>query len=181
MTFSPNPFRGSIGHHQGGAYAKACHVAAGRVSRIYDRFVGDALTSRGLWRHPTADDLVDVLVYVVVLNLATQYVPSIITETFSISLLTALLLKVVLEVVIVIKDWLKGRFRTATSPLGKVAAGLGLWATLVLSKFVVLELEELLLGDAVNLGGFISVTVLILVLMLSRAGVRRLLDRTTSP
>lgn len=48
-------------------------------------------------------DLVDVLVYVTVLNLAVEYVPAIIAETFSVSLLTAVLLKVVLELVVRVK------------------------------------------------------------------------------
>jgi len=47
------------------------------------------------------------------------------------------------------------------------------------SKFVVLKLEDLLFGDAVSLGGFFSVTLLIVVLLVSRAGVR-LLDDSTS-
>ena len=57
----------------------------------------------------------------------------VITETFTGSLLTALLLKVVLEVF------------------------------------------AFLFGDSVSLGGYFSVTGLIIVLMLARAGVRRLL------
>ncbi len=47
-------------------------------------------------RAPSPADVVDVFVYVVVLNLAAQYVPSVIAETFTFSLLTAVLLKVVL-------------------------------------------------------------------------------------
>jgi hypothetical protein len=43
------------------------------------------------------------------------------------------------------------------------------------SKFVVLELVALLFGDRVSLGGFFSVTGLIIVLMLARFGVRTLL------
>ena len=54
-------------------------------------------------------DLVDVLVNVVVLNLAVQFVPSVISETFTLSLLTAVLLKVVLEVVVAGKgSWSPG-------------------------------------------------------------------------
>ncbi|MEP6650516.1 MAG: hypothetical protein ABJA74_11495 [Lapillicoccus sp.] len=49
------------------------------------------------WPRLAPEDVVDVFVYVVVLNLAVQYVPSVFTETFTVSLLTALLLKVVLE------------------------------------------------------------------------------------
>ena len=120
-------------------------------------------------------DVVDVFVYVVVLNLAAEYLPLVITETFTLSLLTAILLKVVLEVVVAVKDRIKRRFKAATSLPGKVAAGLLLWAVLIGSKFVVLELVALLFADQVQLGGFFAVTGLILILLVSRAGVRRLL------
>lgn len=120
-------------------------------------------------------DLVDVFVYVVVLNLAVEYVPMVVTETFTLSLLTAVLLKVVLGAVVLVKNRVKARFRAATTPLGKVGAGALLWAVLVGSKFVVLELVALFFADQVQLGGFFAVTGLILALLLARAGVRRLL------
>jgi hypothetical protein len=132
-------------------------------------------TSRtGLRRWVTAADVVDVFVYVVVLNLAVEYLPAVISETFTASLLTALLLKVVLEVVVFAKFRVKARFKAATTPLGKGASALLLWVILVASKFVVLELVALLFGGRVSLGGFFAVTGLIVVLMLARAGVRRL-------
>ena len=124
----------------------------------------------------TPDDVVDVFVYVVVLNLFAEFAPEVITESFSVSLLTAVLLKLVLEVVLVVKNRAKGRFRAATSPRGKLVGALLLWLVLVGSKFVVLKLEQLLFGDAVSLGGFVSVTLLIVTLLVSRAGVRRLLS-----
>ena len=67
--------------------------------------------------------MVDVFVYVVVLNLAAEYAPQVITESFTISLLTAIMLKLVLEVVLVAKDRVKGRLRAATTPAGKVVGG----------------------------------------------------------
>ena len=119
--------------------------------------------------------MVDVFVYVVVLNLAAEYLPLVITETFTMSLLTSVLLKAVLEVVVAIKDRIKVRMKASTTAFGKVTSGLLLWLTLVGSKFVVLELVAFFFGESVKLGGFWSVTALILVLMLARAGVRRLL------
>lgn len=91
------------------------------------------------------------------------------------SLLTAVLLKVVLEVVVWAKDHVKGRFKAATTTPGKVGAGLLLWGLMIGSKFVVLELVALLFADQVKLGGFWSVTGLLLLLLVARAGVRRLL------
>lgn len=119
--------------------------------------------------------VVDVFVYVIVLNLAVEYLPRVITETFTMSLITAVLLKLVLEVVLLIKNRIKVRVKATTSVPVRVANALLLWAVLVSSKFVVLEMVAFLFGDSVRLGGFFSVTALIVVLMLGRAGVRRLL------
>ncbi len=121
--------------------------------------------------------MVDVFVYVVVLNLVAEHFPVVISESFTASLSTAVLLKAVLEVVVAVKAPLKRRLRSETGPGAKVAAGAVLWIVLVGSKFVVLELEALLFGAYVSLGGFFSVTLLIIVMLLARAGVRMLLSQ----
>ena len=131
---------------------------------------------RGLRARPS--DVVDLFVYVVVLNLAVEYVPSVISESFTLSLLTAVLLKVALEVVILVKNAILVRLRAATTPRTKLVAALSLWVVAVGSKLVVLELVNLGFGDSVSLGGFISVTLLVLALLASRAAVRRLLYDT---
>jgi hypothetical protein len=128
-----------------------------------------------------AAGVVDVFVYVVVLNLFAEYFPNVISETFTLSLLAALLLKVVLEVVLLVKDRVKQRFRQATTPLGKVVAAISLWLVLVGSKFAVLEAIDVVFGNRVSLGGFFQVTLLILALLVSRLAVRRLLQGWSPP
>ena len=59
--------------------------------------------------------IVDVFVYVVVLNLFVEYLPQVLSETFTLSLLTAVLLKGVLEVVVLAKNRVKARFRQAST------------------------------------------------------------------
>jgi hypothetical protein len=125
--------------------------------------------------------VIDVFVYVVVLNLAIEYVPSVISEGFTLSLLTAVLLKLVLEVVIVLKTNVIDRLRAATTRRAKAAAAASLWVVAAGSKVVVLELVDVLFGDAVSLGGFIPVTLLVVALLVSRAAVRRLLYDTPAP
>jgi len=117
--------------------------------------------------------VIDAFVYVVVLNLAIQ--PSVISETFTLSLLTAVLLKLALEVVILIKGEILTRLHAADTRPAKIVAAVSLWAVAAGSKFVVLELVDLVFGDAVSLGGFIPVTLLVVALLGSRAAVRRLL------
>ncbi len=155
------------------------HWHAGAVIEGSDLPPSTAPVPRGpirRWLRARPADVIDVFVYVVVLNLAVEYVPSVLTESFTLSLLTAVLLKVVLELVVVIKGRIVAGFRAADSGPAKIAIGLGFWVVAAGSKFVVLKLEDLLFGDAVSLGGFFSVTLLIVVLLMSRAGVRRLLD-----
>jgi len=126
-------------------------------------------------KQDVASAIVDVFVYVVVLNLFIEYLPEVISESFTLSLLTAALLKVVLELVLMAKDRIKASYRQATTAVTKLGAGLLLWFVLFASKFVVLEIIDVVFGDRVSLGGFFSVTALILALMLARTGVRWLL------
>jgi hypothetical protein len=121
-------------------------------------------------------DVIDVFVYVVVLNLAIEYVPSVLSESFTLSLLTAVLLKVALEVVILLKSRIVTSFRAATTRQARVSAAALLWVVAAGSKLVVLKLVDVVFGDAVSLGGFVPVTVLVIALLVSRAAVRRLLS-----
>ena len=120
--------------------------------------------------------LVDVFASLVVLGVFILFFPAVISESFLLALLTAVLLKVVLEMVTWAKTRVIAKFKSAQSTGAKVAS----IATLILvmpgSKFLVLELVALIFGDAVQLGGFFQVTALIIVLILARFGVRRLLD-----
>jgi hypothetical protein len=100
----------------------------------------------------------------------------VISEGFTLSLLTAVLLKLALEVVLALKGRLKLRLLAATTARGKAGSALLIWLVAAGSKLVVLELVDLVFGDSVSLGGFWSVTALVLALLLSRAAVRSLLD-----
>ena len=120
--------------------------------------------------------MIDVFVYVVVLNLAVEYLPAVISEGFTLSLLTAVLLKVALELVILLKGKILTRFRAATTRRARIVAAAALWVVAAGSKLVVLELVDLVFGDAVSLGGFVPVTLLVVALLVSRTAVRRLLD-----
>ena len=124
-----------------------------------------------------AVDVVDVFVYLVVLGLFTQFLPNVITESFIVSLLTAVLFKLALEVIAILKTRILDRVRAS-----RTAARKTLNAALLLllgagSKFLILWITDLVFGDAVQLGGFFSVTLLIVVLMAARLGIRLLIDR----
>jgi hypothetical protein len=102
-------------------------------------------------------------------------------DQVSLAVATSFLLKIALELVILLKGRILTRLRAATTRRGKLAATLSLWVVAAGSKLVVLELVDLFFGDAVSLGGFIPVTLLVVALLLSRAAVRRLLYDTPDP
>jgi hypothetical protein len=122
-----------------------------------------------------AAGIVDVFVSVVVLNLFVECLPRVFSETFTLTLLTAILLQAVLEFVVAAEHRIRNRIRAAATPLGKAPAATMLWVVLFGSKFAVLEIVALAFGDRVSLGGPVAVTALVLTLLLSRALVRRLL------
>jgi uncharacterized membrane protein YbhN (UPF0104 family) len=123
----------------------------------------------------------DLLVYVVVLNLFVRYAPSVLSETFGLSVLTAALLKVVLELVVFLKNRAKWRWKMASTRTGRVAAGGLLWLVMIGSKFLVLKTVDIAFGTRVSLGGFVPVTLLIVTLLLSRAVVHRVLRESLTP
>lgn len=127
------------------------------------------------WIRARSSDVVDVFVYIVVLNLAIEYVPSVISESFSLSILTAILLKIALEIVLVGKNFVMTRLKGASLVRQRALWAAVLWILAAGSKILVLEVVALVFGDRVSLGGFIPVTGLVICLMLARAGVRWLL------
>lgn len=119
--------------------------------------------------------VVDVFVNLVVLGSFIQFFPDVISESFLLALLTAILLEVVLGIVLRLKTQILGRIRAARTRMSRIMNTLMLLLVLPGSKFLVLELVALAFGDAVRLGGFFQVTALIVVLTLAHGASRRLL------
>ncbi len=124
-----------------------------------------------------AVDVLDVLVYSVVIALFVEYFPDVISESFGITLLTGVLLKLVLEIVLWAKKTMLARLRGAATRRRRLVSAVTLLLLLPGSKFLVLELTQLVFGGRVQLGGFFLVTALIIVLMAARGGMRRLVGR----
>ncbi|NNC13793.1 hypothetical protein HII28_18180 [Planctomonas sp. JC2975] len=123
-----------------------------------------------------AADIVDLFAYTMVLGLFVEFFPAVISETFLLILLTAILLKLVLELVVWIKGRLLHRIRIATGTWRRVVNIVTLLLVLPGSKFLVIELTALVFRGQVHLGGFFQVTILIVILMLTRGLIRRLIN-----
>ena len=112
---------------------------------------------------------VDVLIYTIVLNLFDEYVEAVHIASFTISLLTALLLKLMLVFITRfehrIHHWFDQKEGTAWHILGIVTT----MVILILGKLLILEVVNWVFGDRVELGHFVTVLVLILTMIVARA------------
>ena len=111
----------------------------------------------------------DVLVYTAVLNLFVEYMDAIVIDSFTISLFTAAVLKVLLDLLTAVEHRVSHFF----GQYSKVLGFLSMWLVLFLSKFVILEVIDIIFGDHVELGKFLDVVFLIITMMVVRELVAR--------
>lgn len=123
----------------------------------------------------------DVLIYIVVLNLFVEFADAIIIESFWISILTAVLLVALLDIVGGIEHRVARFFGqkegTPFRILGYVTAFLILFA----SKFIILEVVDFVFGDQVDLGHFLDVLVLIVAMIVTTSVVGKIFDALGTP
>ena len=111
----------------------------------------------------------DILIYTVVLNLFEEYSEAIRIESFTISLLTAILLKALLALVGRFEHRVHHYFEQKEGTFWKVLGFVVIFSILFLSKFLILEIVNLVFGDRVELGHFVEVVVLIVSMIIARA------------
>lgn len=121
-----------------------------------------------------ASVMTDVLVYTIVLNLFVEHAESVVIDSFTISIFTAVLLKLLLDVIVAFEHRISAFFGRIEATWAKVMNFLAVWAVLFGSKFVILEVVDLVFGEHVELGGFLMVIAIVVTMMVARALVSRL-------
>jgi len=106
----------------------------------------------------------DVLIYVTVLNLAAEWVESIKVTSYGFSILAALILKLFLDVIVLIEHWFQQKLCVERKRY--VIGAISMWAVVFGSKFIILWIDDVIFGTFVELGGFIQILVLAVVLMI---------------
>lgn len=110
----------------------------------------------------------DVLIYIVVLNLFVEYNPKIVIDSFTISILTAILLKILLEIILRFEHRVAEFFKSRPGRLSNFLRIMSTWIILFLSKFLILEVVDIVFGDHVELGKFLDVIILVIALIVTR-------------
>ena len=112
--------------------------------------------------------MADVLVYVVVLNLFVEFVNAVVIDSFAISILTAVLLKLLLDLIFRFEHLVSGFFKRRSGAVFRILELVAAWAILFLSKFLLLEIVDIVFGDEVELGGLLEIIALVIALMATR-------------
>jgi len=119
----------------------------------------------------------DVLVYIVVLNLFVEFNDAIIIDSFWISILTAILLKGLLDIIVRLEHRVGEYFDKKGGSFFKFIGIAIKFLILFTSKFIILEVVDIVFGDHVELGHFIDVLVLIIAMMATKAIMRKLYQK----
>ncbi len=113
-----------------------------------------------------------VLLDIVVLNLFVEYVHTIVIDSFAIWVLTALLMKLAIDAVKGLEHRVANYFRSKQGLVWRALGLISVFSILFLSKFVILELVNIVFGDHVQLGHFIEIVAIILTMLVGSALLR---------
>ena len=122
----------------------------------------------------------EVLVDIVVLNLFVEFVHTIVIDSFYISVLTALLLKLMVDAVKGLEHAASAHFAAKDGAIWRPVRWVAVWLILFLSKFVMLEVVNFVFGDHVELGSFIEIVALIVTMLAANAALLAVFQRLGS-
>lgn len=97
--------------------------------------------------------LMGALIDLVVLNLFDEYSDKVSVDSFTISLLAAVLLQALLKLTIAVEHWVAGFFKAKAGGFMTFLRYLSAWLVLFGSKFVILEALAMAFGDSVRFEG----------------------------
>lgn len=119
-------------------------------------------SSRQKWflRYYTA-----VLIDLVVLNLFSEYSEYVQIDSFTISVLAAILLQVLLKLTLMVEHKAASYFKSKPGTSAKVLRWVVAWLILFGSKFVILEAIDIAFGDQVYFGGWLHGLVTIIIVL----------------
>lgn len=120
------------------------------------------------WQLTWASWTMTLLAYIVVLNLFEEYVGNVVIDSFTISILTSIVLLVLLVIVQRFEHRVRGWFAAREGRVYRVLGPISVVSILFVSKLIILEVVDFIFGEHVELGHFVEVLVLVLLLILAQ-------------
>ena len=128
-------------------------------------------------QHVFADWMTAVLVYTVILNLFVEHSEAFTIDSFSISILTAIVLKALLAIIVRFEHRVAAFFRAKEGRVYRVLGIVSTIAVLFFSKFIILEIIDIIFREHVEIKGFIPMVALIITLLIGEQVVHRVYER----
>lgn len=111
-----------------------------------------------------------LLAYIVVLNLWVEFNAKVVIDSFVISIFTATVLLALVVAILGLEHRVKDWFAAHDGQVFRVLGAISTLLILFLSKFVILEVIDIIFGEHVALGSFVDVLLLVLILILAQKG-----------
>jgi len=122
-----------------------------------------------------------ILIDLVVLNLFVEYSQYVVVDSFTISLLAAVLLQVLLKLTLAVEHRIAAYFNAKKGGFAKFMRYLSAWLVLFGSKFVILEALAFTFGTKVHFGGpihgLVMLIVVVVVMLIAEEVIVRLVRR----
>ena len=109
----------------------------------------------------------EVLVDIVVLNLFVEFVHTVVIDSFYISILTAVLLKLMVDAVKGLEQAVSAYFAAKSGGAWRAVRVVAVLVILFLSKFFILEVVNFVFRDHVELGSFIEVAAIVVTMLVA--------------
>jgi hypothetical protein len=113
-----------------------------------------------------------LLIDIVVLNLFVEFTSSVVIDSFYVSILTAALLRLLLGATLQLEHRVSRYFATNTFKGSRWVTRTVMFLILFSSKFVILEVVNIVFGDTVDLGGLIEIVIIVIALIGAEAAFR---------
>ncbi len=110
----------------------------------------------------------DLLLYIVILNLFAEYSDAFYFETFTVTILTAIVLKAFLILIMSLEHRVTSYYKKKEGKIYKYLNIISAFLILFLSKFVILEAIDIIFRHRVDIYGFIPLVVLIITMIAAR-------------
>jgi hypothetical protein len=118
-----------------------------------------------------------ILIDLVVLNLFAEYWEHVVIDSFTISLIAAFVLQVLLKLTLALEHRVAAFFNAKSGAMARFMRFFSAWAILFLSKFVILWVVNLAFGDAVYFGGPLHGVVAFIVVVMAILAAEELIVR----
>lgn len=125
--------------------------------------------------------LMAILIDLLVLNLFVEYSEKVSVDSFTTSLLAAVVLQVLLKATIAVEHWVASFFKGRPGGFMKFLRFFFAWLVLFGSKFVILEAITFLFGDSVRFEGrfhgLVTIIIVIVAMLLAEEAIVRIYKR----